>query len=251
MSIKKKENKIIFLRSLFFYLTFIGWISFILLYIGCLLFHFSDLIPVIIGIIAFFSGVLFLIISTIIEKRKITIKKTKLEKKLTKSDVKIDPDIFQSSYKTYKQLSNDINRMMDENEFELVNSKKELEIYVKSHHNSCYSIIIVYHLDSIDSSNKEMIIENMNNFFSENIEGMKIGGLQLVYVIITNQNGSILKELISNEKIIFDRPYTHKAIVCSSIKDREIYLSKNYEPFIKGLYKKIKKYLIKHYKEIE
>lgn len=239
MSIKKKENKIIFLRSLFFYLTFIGWISFILLYIGCLLFHFSDLIPVIIGIIAFFSGVLFLIISTIIEKRKITIKKTKLEKKLTKSDVKIDPDIFQSSYKTYKQLSNDINRMMDENEFELVNSKKELEIYVKSHHNSCYSIIIVYHLDSIDSSNKEMIIENMNNFFSENIEGMKIGGLQLVYVIITNQNGSILKELISNEKIIFDRPYTHKAIVCSSIKDREIYLSKNYEPFIKGLYKKI------------
>lgn len=251
MSIKKKENKIIFLRSLFFYLNFIGWISFILLYIGCLLFHFSDLIPVIIGIIAFFSGVLFLIISTIIEKRKITIKKTKLEKKLTKSDVKIDPDIFQSSYKTYKQLSNDINRMMDENEFELVNSKKELEIYVKSHHNSCYSIIIVYHLDSIDSSNKEMIIENMNNFFSENIEGMKIGGLQLVYVIITNQNGSILKELISNEKIIFDRPYTHKAIVCSSIKDREIYLSKNYEPFIKGLYKKIKKYLIKHYKEIE
>lgn len=250
MVMSKMKKLIRFLYYLFFYLTVIGWISFILIYIICLLFHFSNLIPVIIGIIAFISGVLYLISSTIIEKKKITVKKTKLEKKLTKTDVKIEPDIFKSPYKTYKELRNDINKMITENEFKLVNSKKNMKMYIKSYHNSCYSFIIVYHLDSVDLLNKETIIENMNNFFSENIVGMKIGGLQLIYVIIANQNGNFLKELISKRKIIFDRPYTHKAIVCSSIEDGEIYLSKNYEPFIKGLYRKIKKYLIKNYKKI-
>lgn len=239
-----------FLYYLFFYLTIIGWSSFILVYIICLLFHISDLIPVIIGIIAFISGVLYLISSIIIEKIKIDVKKTKLEKKLTKANVKIEPDIFQSPYKTYKQFSNDIKRIMDENEYELINSKNELKMYIKSYHNSCYSIVVIYHLDFIDSSNKETIINKMNNYFSESIVGMKIGGLQLIYVIVTNQNGNCLKELLNKEKIIFDRAYTHKAIVCTSIKDGEIYLSKNYEPFIKGLYKKIKKYLVKYYKKI-
>ena len=69
-----------FLHYLFFYLTIIGWLSFILIYIIYLLFHFSDLIPTIIGIIAFFSGVLFLISLMIIQKRKITIKKQNLKK---------------------------------------------------------------------------------------------------------------------------------------------------------------------------
>ena len=187
----------------------------------------------------------------VVEKRKITVKKTKLEKKLTKTDVKIEPDIFQSPYKTYKQLSNELNIIMDENKFKLVNSKNRLDIYIKSYHNSCYSIVVVFHLNYIDSLNKETIIENMNKFFSESTVDIKIGGLQLIYIIVTNQNGNILKELLSNEKIIFDRAYTHKAIICSSIKDGKIYLSKNYEPFIKGLYKKIKKYLIKNYKKIE
>lgn len=248
---QRKLDKIIkMLYYLFIYLSIVGWISFIIIYFVCLIFNFSLLIPTIVGIIAFVCSILFLLDSVIIEKRHIVIEETRLEKKITKKDKKIEPDVFQSLFKTYKQLNDEINRIIDEYKFKLVNSKKELKTYIKSYHNSCYSIVVLYHLDSVNQSNKEKIIDTMNSFFKESIEGIKIGGLQLIYVIVTDQDGLYLKELLSEEKIIFDRGYTHKAIVCSSIKDKEIYLSKNYEPFIKGLYKKIYKYLNKNYKKI-
>ena len=76
----------------------------------------------------------------------------------------------------------------------------------------------------------------------------KVGGLEITFVICTDDGGQVLKELISEKRIVFERAYTHKAIIGLSIKDNELYLSKNYEPLVKGLSKKIEKQLKNKYK---
>lgn len=231
------------------YITIICWILCFVSYIGCLIYKYSNIIPGILFVISYVMCVLVLILMVIMDKKMSIAYKRKILNRNVKS---IPPNTFKSHYKTYKQFANEIDVLMEK--YNHIESKKivkkDISFYIKSRIGHSYSIIIVYHVDKIDSKNKNEIFETMNNYINKNIKGLKIGGLQLTYIVCTNGNGKILNELLSETKIFFDRPYTHKAIVGVSILDNEIYLLNNYELLIKGLYKKIKKYLSKNFEEI-
>lgn len=234
------------------YIIIICWILCFVSYIGCLIFKYSNIIPGIFFVISYVLGWLVWILTLIMDKKMSVAYRRKILNRNVKS---IPPNTFKSHYKTYKQFANEIDMLMDKyNHKEHKGStkivKKDISFYIKSRIGHSYSIIIVYHVDNVDSKNKNKIIETMNNYLNKNMKGIDIGGLRLTYIICTNGNGNILKELLSETKLRFERPYTHIAIVGVSILDNEIYLLKNYELLNKSLYKKVKKYLCKNFEEI-
>lgn len=231
------------------YIIIIFWILCFVTYIGCLIFKYSMIIPGIFFVISYVMCGLFWILTIIMDKKMSVDYKRKILNRNVKS---IPPNTFKGHYKTYKQFANEIDVLMEK--YNHIESKKiikkDLSFYIRAYRDHCYSIITVYHVDNVDLKNKNEIFEMMNNYINKNIKDLKIGGLELTYIICTNGNGKILNELLSETKIFFDIPHTHKAIVGVSILDNEIYLLNNYEPLIKGLYKKIKKYLSKNFEEI-
>ena len=236
----KKTLLLKILYYLLFYIVIISWSLFFIIGLGCLIFHYSDLIPTIFGIVAWIASLFLIILMCIAEKKNIIVKKEK--KKI------VQPDVYVSPYKTYEHFFKDFSKSMKQHNFELKKSDKDLSLYIKTYHNDCYSIIVTHHTKSFNSKNKEVAIDKMVDFYNSIMKETKVGGLEITFVICTDDGGQVLKELISEKRIVFERAYTHKAIIGLSIKDNELYLSKNYEPLVKGLSKKIEKQLKNKYK---
>ena len=231
----KKTLLLKILYYLFFYIVIISWSLFFIIGLDCLIFHYSDLIPTIFGIVAWIASLFLIILMCIAEKKNIIVKKEK--KKI------VQPDVYESPYKTYEHFFNDFSKSMKQHNFELKKSDKDLYLYIKTYHNDCYSIIVTHHTKKFNSKNKEVAIDKMVDFYNSIMKETKVGGLEITFVICTDDGGQVLKELISEKRIAFERAYTHKAIIGLSIIDNELYLSKNYEPLVKGLSKKIEKQL--------
>ena len=92
----KKTLLLKILYYLFFYIVIISWSLFFIIGLDCLIFHYSDLIPTIFGIIAWIASLFLIILMCIAEKKNIIVKKEK--KKI------VQPDVYESPYKTYEHF---------------------------------------------------------------------------------------------------------------------------------------------------